>query len=393
MILPRLKPGEAWFAPPYPRLLIRFYLNSSKEIREIMALKPLYCLEAAESTTLEISTEGLRALLSQVEAELQHGEVYRKVAAGLQTLLGEASGSAQTLIKVVSREAIRLALQQFARQYTATASAAPELGTESTPNPASSPAPAPSQTVKPGSVIAPVTATPAALSSQGHKSGDKPSHVASRNNSQQPIAPKPPKKRSKSEVAAQMLAQEREERLRQLGQHLKQVRESRSLSVKQLHSLTLVPIYQLESLEAGRIELLPEDIYVRGFLRRIGNALGLEGDRIAASLPAADPNAGVIPSWSRSKKVEPRFCLQPVHLYLGYAALMAGAAGGLALLSQKSNPNGAIGSIAPPASPASASQASRDSALASPGLKTPAKSMATGIFAVGSDIAPPEATL
>lgn len=361
-----------------------------------MALEPPYCLDAAESTMLEISTEGLHALLSQVEAELQHSEVYRKVTAGLQTLLGEASDSAQTLIKVVSREAIRLAFQQFAREYTSATQATPADKTDNTSTQAdtASSAPVTDQKIKSGSIIAPITGVPDSIVHQSREAID---YTTSHSKPQKQLAPKPPKKRSKVEVAAQMLAQEREEHLRQLGQHLKQVRESRSLSVKQLHTLTLVPIHQLEALEAGRIEQLPEDIYVRGFLRRISNALGLDGDRIAASLPAGDPNAGVIPSWSRSK-VEPRFCLRPVHLYLGYVALMAGAAGGLTLLSQKSSPDGAIGATAAPPASTSISQASRNPSAASPGLRSTGsksimKGMRVGGFVVGNDIAPPETTL
>src|SRR4028118_2429666 len=70
-----------------------------------------------ENPTLEISQEGLRSILSQIEAELVDSEVYRRTMAGLQTMLGEASSTAQILVKAVGREAVRLTFQQVVRQY------------------------------------------------------------------------------------------------------------------------------------------------------------------------------------------------------------------------------------------------------------------------------------
>jgi cytoskeletal protein RodZ len=63
--------------------------------------------------------------------------------------------------------------------------------------------------------------------------------------------------------------------VRQLGEELLRVRQDRGISLYQLHLQTLVPLHHLKALETGQTDKLPEDIYVRGFVRRLGDALGL----------------------------------------------------------------------------------------------------------------------
>jgi hypothetical protein len=81
--------------------------------------------------------------------------------------------------------------------------------------------------------------------------------------------------------------------------------------------------------------------------------------------------------------------MRPVHLYIGYTALMAGAVGGLGWLSQQPLMPGAQAvpqtQVTPPASVAPA-QKSQEKAP-QPGLK---KSSNHGRIIVGADMAPPE---
>lgn len=179
---------------------------------------------------------------------------------------------------------------------------------------------------------------------------------------------KPPKKLSKAELAAQKAAQEREELLRQVGRELRQAREERSLSVSQLYRQTLVPAHQIEALEAGRIHELPEDVYVRGFIRRIANALGLNGIAIADSVPEPDPVKSVVPSWYHATGTPlGGFQLTSVHLYLGYTALIAGAVGGLSWMSRQVAPGTSVKTEPTPASQTSMSpKATRAAAITKP---------------------------
>lgn len=129
--------------------------------------------------------------------------------------------------------------------------------------------------------------------------------------------------------------QERQERCRQIGQILRQTRQERSLSVQWLFNRTYIPAHQIQALEEGRLGDLPEDIYLRGFIRQLGNALGLNGSELAAQLPIE--NAAVVPTWYRSES-SGSFQISSVHLYLGYATLLIGAVGGLSWLSEQTLP-------------------------------------------------------
>lgn len=137
--------------------------------------------------------------------------------------------------------------------------------------------------------------------------------------------------------AERVEAQDWEECVRKLGQELLQVRQDRGISLYQLHLQTLVPLNHLKALETGQIDKLPEDIYVRGFLRRLGDALGLDGARMAASIPARVVNSLDSPTHRNASSLG--FSLAPAHFYFGYAVLMVVSVGALLLLSHQPTPN------------------------------------------------------
>jgi hypothetical protein len=359
-----------------------------KEIGETVVLKPVYAADATGSIAIEISQEELRAVLGEIESELYHSEVYRRVVAGLQTIMGEAAGGAQTLVKAVGREAIRLAFRQFFKQYRAMSSApqsnpsAPEATSQITVSPTAAVATPVSEPVDesiPSTDEAPPAATFTVTEEPATSSPEEPPLVLG-------LLPKPGKKLSKAELAAQKFTEEREESLRQVGEEIRQARQARSLSLHQLHSLTLVPLYQLTALESGRLERLPEDVYVRGFVRRIGDALGIGGDRLAASIPAPDPVKAVLPTWYHPEP-ESGLYLRPMHLYVGYAALMAGAVGGLTWISQQNAQQAATNNTQVFPSQAAVTPTTRE---AIPTSKPGVKKTKIGVVA-GPDIAPPEA--
>jgi hypothetical protein len=130
-----------------------------------------------------------------------------------------------------------------------------------------------------------------------------------------------------------------EQRLQQIGQTLQKARKARSLSLQQLHHHTFIPIYQLQALESGQLDSLPEDIYIRGFISRISNALNIDGNALLDSLPQS-PNS-VIPSWHG--KVSSRdISVNAPSMYLGYAAVFATALGSVVWLAdntQASSPS------------------------------------------------------
>ncbi len=115
---------------------------------------------------------------------------------------------------------------------------------------------------------------------------------------------------------------------RQMGQRIKQARQRRRLTQGELASRTLVPVIHIQALEAGQLEKLPEDIYLRGFLRRLGQALDLKE---LASLTVSNPqHETLIPSWyNPNLNTQPWMSSKaPLTVYAAYIACITGIIGG-----------------------------------------------------------------
>lgn len=344
-----------------------------------MVFQPAYS-NGVSDATIEMSQDGLRSILNQIESELLDSEVYRRTMAGLQTMLGEATNTAQILVKAVGREAVRLTFQEFARQYKVVPVPVEKLNT-----------------AKPKEFNSPQKleeSLPQEEPNLSHNEVEEEDVIEQEETYNSKLVDrligetKPPKKLTKTELSAQKVLQERDELLRQVGQELRRAREARSLSTDQLYRQTLVPLHHIEALEAGHLEHLPEDVYIRGFIRRLGQALGLNGIAIAASLPEPDPVKSVVPSWYQSTATTVGGVqLSSVHLYLGYTALIAGAVGGLSWMStNKSTPGVTIKPEPGKSSQTSTSPKANLEQTTKPGVKSSTMGMKAG-----ADIAPPEA--
>ncbi|MCU0553094.1 MAG: helix-turn-helix domain-containing protein [Leptolyngbya sp. Prado105] len=227
-----------------------------------------------------------RTLLAQIEAELYRSEVYRRAIESLEATVSEGM-SAQFCLKSVAREAIRLALREVKLQETA--------------------------------------------------------------------APKPEPKKieaPRKKVTSDFSEVQRQECLARLGAQIRAVRQARSMSIDELHSKTLVPVHQLQAIESGHGAHLPEDVYLRGFIKRIATALNLDSGTLLDILPKVDPVKAILPSWYHPKQQRSislgAMALSPVHLYLGYAAVLSG---GMVWLSQHSSQPTRSQSNAPEVSP------------------------------------------
>lgn len=80
-----------------------------------------------------------------------------------------------------------------------------------------------------------------------------------------------------------------------IGEYLKRQRLLRGMTVEELSATTRIPIRSLERLEAGYFDGV-SDGFVRGFVRTVAQALGLDADATVARMldePAASP-------WDRS---------------------------------------------------------------------------------------------
>lgn len=75
----------------------------------------------------------------------------------------------------------------------------------------------------------------------------------------------------------------------ELGEKLRQTREKRGFSIGEVAERLKLPARQIEGLESGNYEGLPELIFVRGFLRTYGRFLELDDKEVAAYLDRIMP--------------------------------------------------------------------------------------------------------
>ncbi|MBE9214439.1 helix-turn-helix domain-containing protein [Plectonema cf. radiosum LEGE 06105] len=73
------------------------------------------------------------------------------------------------------------------------------------------------------------------------------------------------------------LNEEQREKLKEITNKLRQVREEKSIHIEEIAAKILVRPVFLSALEEGRFEELPEAVYIQGFIRRYGDVLGLDG--------------------------------------------------------------------------------------------------------------------
>jgi cytoskeletal protein RodZ len=81
-----------------------------------------------------------------------------------------------------------------------------------------------------------------------------------------------------------LLNQAQIEQLKEISTHLRQVRQEKSIRIEEIAAQTLIRAGVLQALEEERFEELPEPIFLQGFIRRYGDALGLDGNALSHTL-------------------------------------------------------------------------------------------------------------
>lgn len=62
-----------------------------------------------------------------------------------------------------------------------------------------------------------------------------------------------------------------------VGQYLKETREGKGLSFKDVEAGTSIRALYIEAIETGAYETVPGEVYLKGFIRNYANFLGLDG--------------------------------------------------------------------------------------------------------------------
>ncbi|BAY85849.1 hypothetical protein NIES267_53550 [Calothrix parasitica NIES-267] len=83
-----------------------------------------------------------------------------------------------------------------------------------------------------------------------------------------------------------LLNEEQGEKLKDITKKLQQLREQQGIHIEQIAAKILVRPAFLNALEEGRFEELPEPVYIQGFIRRYGDALGIDGTALGQEFGA-----------------------------------------------------------------------------------------------------------
>lgn len=119
-------------------------------------------------------------------------------------------------------------------------------------------------------------------------------------------------------------SQHQAEALIQIGGYLHEVREKQLLSLEQVSTQTMIQARLLRAIETADFHQLPEPIYIRGFIRRYAEALGLNGSDVASQFPVELDKRAIEPSWTQASAQ-----LRPTHLWLAYTLIIVVAIGAL----------------------------------------------------------------
>jgi cytoskeleton protein RodZ len=87
------------------------------------------------------------------------------------------------------------------------------------------------------------------------------------------------------------------EQLKQIADYLYQQRQEKNIPLEKVAKDTFIPLRLLQALESSHFERLPEPVYIKGFIRRYADVLGLDGMDVA-----------------RAFQVEPAALAQPAEL-------------------------------------------------------------------------------
>lgn len=101
------------------------------------------------------------------------------------------------------------------------------------------------------------------------------------------------------------------EQLREIGSKLSQERQTRSISLEEIAAKTYIPMRLLGAIDGGRLDLLPEPVFIQGFIRRYADALGLDGTALAKGFSIEPQQAPPKPNLMETPQHPPEEVYQP----------------------------------------------------------------------------------
>lgn len=122
------------------------------------------------------------------------------------------------------------------------------------------------------------------------------------------------------------------EQILELGTLLRAARQQQGQTLEALAEKTLIRPSLIVAIEQGDLDSLPEPVYIRGLIRRYGDALQLDGETLASQF--FTPPRIQRRSWQETPAAQ----LRPLHLYGAYFMLLVAAVSGLSYLLRQTAP-------------------------------------------------------
>lgn len=117
------------------------------------------------------------------------------------------------------------------------------------------------------------------------------------------------------------IEEQRASSLADLGSTLRLKRQEKQLSLAQIENQTRIRSRFLRAIEAGKLDELPEPVYIQSFIQKYASVLGLDGKDFASSFPVSDRK----PSPSPETISLPPAQLRTPHLYVLYILMIVGS--------------------------------------------------------------------
>lgn len=138
--------------------------------------------------------------------------------------------------------------------------------------------------------------------------------------------------------------QRQREQLLEIGEMLRQARQSQGKALGEMAQATLIRQPLLVAIETADLSELPEPVYVRGLIRRYADALDLDGETLSSqyfSRPSINQGRG---KGGRFPSAQ----LRPLHLYSVYVLLIMASVSGLSYFLKQTAPDTAAPPILDP---------------------------------------------
>jgi cytoskeleton protein RodZ len=123
------------------------------------------------------------------------------------------------------------------------------------------------------------------------------------------------------------------------GSYLKAERELRGVTLEELHAKTKIPIHFLQALEKNKFDELPEQVFIKGYIRSFAKVIGANEDEVLSTYiditktaPSTDIESDRIPKQNDSS-LDPKF----IFILIFTILFLSGAVWGVNTLIRKLN--------------------------------------------------------